>query len=233
MTGYGDCRLIVSCAAVIVGTALPAYGQHVATCSVIDVADESSANDANSEGGAELRVYRLPESRAFTLTEPNFFVTGFGGASCSECDPSENALKQVRFRVALRYRLAGSTNVQSQTGLYFTYRQNSFWHLYEESAPFFDNNYSPGSMFYWELDRDSAWSPAIRAFVQHESNGRDGAASRGWNQAGLGLDLGHPETTPLYGTVAAWTTTTPSFRTLPGEQRSSCTSSHLSDETID
>jgi phospholipase A1/A2 len=201
---YGRCWHIVSCAAAIIGAAVNVSGQESAPYGVIDVGDKASATGAISEGGAEALIVRMPESRAFTLTEPNFFVSGFGGESCSDCDGSQNALKQVRFRVALRYRIAGPTNVQSQTGLYFTYRQNSFWHLYEDSAPFFDNNYSPGGMFYWELDRDAALSPAIKAFVQHESNGRDGAASRGWNQAGLGFDLGNPETTMFYGTFAAW-----------------------------
>jgi outer membrane phospholipase A len=76
--------------------------------------------------------------------------------------------------------------------------------LYEESAPFFDNNYSPGAMAYLELDRTSKLSPAIRAFVQHESNGRDGAASRSWNQVGGGVDLGDPERSLWYATATGW-----------------------------
>src|SRR5262249_5604554 len=49
------------------------------------------------------------------------------------------------------------------------------------------------------------YEPSVRLFVEHESNGRDGANSRGWNRAGAGLDLGHLDASdPIAATLLVW-----------------------------
>ena len=164
-----------------------------------------------SESGMEPQS-AVPDTAAqqsspfFNLSEPNFFLFGFEDFSGKHPVPPGVYANQIKFRVAIRYRLFGVSNPTHDSGLNVAYRQNSFWHLWEESAPFFDNNYNPQAFFYFDA-RDyahNAFAPSLRAFVEHESNGRDGAESRSWNRYGIGLDFGNYLDAPLYGEIRGW-----------------------------
>lgn len=150
---------------------------------------------------------RFPSSRRFNLTEPNYFLFAFQNKSEKRSlDPFEYQ-RQIKFRVALRYHAVAIG--QYDTGLHAAYTQNSFWHLWEPSAPFFDNNYNPQAILYLDSRHyrgDHWWRPSVRAFVEHESNGRDGQFSRGWNRYGAGVDFGNPDSSWFYSTVRAWDT---------------------------
>jgi phospholipase A1/A2 len=142
----------------------------------------------------------------FNLTEPNFFLFGFEDLTGGSPVPAGAYANQIKFRIAIRYRLMSVANPTHDSGIHVAYRQNSFWHLWEQSAPFFDNNYNPQAFFYYD-SRDyskTSYAPSFRAFVEHESNGRDGAASRSWNRAGLGVDLGDATKDVVYGELKGW-----------------------------
>jgi phospholipase A1/A2 len=146
-----------------------------------------------------------PQSKYFNLSDVNYFSLGpdFGE---SGRPPTESA-SQIKFRIAVRYRIAGSPDCDScRTGLYATYSQNSFWHLWDDSAPFFDNNYSPGALAYYALGRDGGDFKGVALFggLVHESNGRDGTFSRGWQRNVVGASVGAVGKTRLSGTAAAW-----------------------------
>ena len=68
--------------------------------------------------------------------------------------------------------------------LYFGYTQFSLWDLGKESAPFRDTNYRP-SLFYYRPDTGIQGGALSRLSfaggIEHESNGRDGDASRAIN----------------------------------------------------
>ena len=167
------------------------------------VVDLALAPESPAFAGARVP---LLSSRYFNLTEPNYFLAGFEDFTGRNPVPAGAYANQVKFHIALRYRLLTVFDSLHDSGLHVAYRQNSFWHLWEQSAPFFDNDYNP-SMFVYYDSRDyssNAFMPSLRAFVQHESNGRDGAASRSWNNYGLGLDFGDYNQTLLYGGVRGW-----------------------------
>lgn len=145
----------------------------------------------------------LLHSPHFNLTEPNYFLLGL------DDPPAPGAYaNQIKFRVALRYRIATVGNPDYDQGPYAGYTQTSFWHLWEESAPFFDNNYSPQLFYYFDArsygKAEASYWPSVRAFIEHESNGRDSASSRSWNRYGLGIDIGDIDRTAIFGLFKAW-----------------------------
>lgn len=143
-------------------------------------------------------------SRYFDLSEPNYFITAREKPKRT-LQPGES-VNQVKFRVALRYPIVSFAGRGGESGFYLGYRQDSFWHLWEESAPFFDNNYNPHVYFNFDgLDVvDSDWAPSIRVALDHQSNGRDGPESRSWNRVIAGLDLGNYHRTPIFGHIRFW-----------------------------
>lgn len=78
---------------------------------------------------------------------------------------------------------------RSLSGVYFTYRQNSFWDLFlpEASAPFLDNNYSPGFSLVLAPGElgwgPGEWWPTLQAYYVHESNGREESESASPNRS--------------------------------------------------
>lgn len=151
--------------------------------------------------------FGLPDSRYFNMLEPNYFLTGFQDRNGRDSLGGTQYANQVKFRVAVRYRVLGTD--ASETGLYFGYTQNSFWNFWEASRPFFDNNYNPMAFVYLDATQwpgSHPWyEPSVRLLVEHESNGRDGASSRGWNREGVGFDVGHLDASdPIAATLLVW-----------------------------
>ena len=147
----------------------------------------------------------LPASRNFNFSEPNYFLFGFEDFTGQSPVAEGVYANQITFRIAIRYRLFGVSNPTHDSGIHVGYRQNSFWHLWEESAPFFDNDYNPQMFFYYD-SRDyskSLFAPSWRLFVEHESDGRAGPDNRSWNYYGLGVDFGAYDDF-LYGGIKGW-----------------------------
>lgn len=150
----------------------------------------------------------LGESKHFNLSDINYFVTGFDFESRSDRPDVESA-SQVKFRISLRYKLVNLPRLSCdscRSGLYAAYTQNSFWHFYDDSAPFFDNNYSPGLLAYYAFGADGPEFEGIALFagVVHESNGRDLPHSRGWQRTVVGATAGAVNRTPVSGTLSLW-----------------------------
>jgi hypothetical protein len=173
------------------------------------------------------RFFRMPSSELFDLLEPNYFITGGNFSDNAGSKPFAQADNQVKFRVAIRYRVLGAPpgllnklfggqrDDTYDSGFHFGYRQNSMWNLYSESAPFLDNNYNPHGFLYLDgfdvfgpglaSNTDYRWyHPSFKLGFHHESNGRDGANSRSWNRLIGGLDLGDSKQTKVYGSVSFW-----------------------------
>ncbi|HEX8385503.1 MAG TPA: phospholipase A [Rubricoccaceae bacterium] len=157
-----------------------------------------------------------PESEFFRLAGINYFSTGTDWSGESR-GPFQNR-NQIKFRVSVRYQFFNvydaffSSKDGGQTGLYLSYIQNSFWHFFDPSGPFFDNNYGPGLFAHadtGELGLSPSWvpssyEPALSLGVFHESNGRDGLASRSWNRAVVGVGVGSLNRTVLSGGLSLW-----------------------------
>lgn len=93
----------------------------------------------------------------------------------------------ARIQLSFKYQLFGSRAREDRPasvrdGLYFAYSQRMFWDLGAESSPFRNVDYQP-EIFY--LSPPAALSDRVTVSGQiglrHESNGRDGAASRSLN----------------------------------------------------
>jgi len=162
------------------------------------------------------QVRLLPMTIYFDQLEPNYFLVhpGFGQGE-SDRPPLENS-NQVKFRVSLRYQAVDlfGRRAGNDSGVYLSYTQNSFWHLYDESAPFFDNNYKPAGFLNLSLNdlpglRRALRLPepaalAVEIGIRHESNGRDGLANRSWNRLTGTLRAGRPATSLLAGSLSLW-----------------------------
>jgi len=124
----------------------------------------------------------------------NYFISGVTAAQHT-----------VKFQYSVKFDLWPNATRHS---LYFAFSQKSLWRLWDFSAssPIVESNYAP-EVFYGYYSRIGDLPPQPgrvipfldRANVgfEHESNGQDGATSRGWNRingsirGGLYLGLDH------------------------------------------
>jgi outer membrane phospholipase A len=113
---------------------------------------------------------------AFSPYEPNYVAAGWNGPT------------NVKFQVSLKFRLFNpDTQTPFLEKLYIAYSQTSIWQVGESSAPFYDSSYRPSIFF---LDEDVSQWPfrntsrlGFQTGFEHESNGKDGDASRSINTA--------------------------------------------------
>lgn len=111
---------------------------------------------------------------SFSPYEPNYASMGSVGPT--------NAKSQV----SLKFRLFNrDTKTPILERLYIAYSQTSIWAVGSSSKPLYDSAYRPGVFF---LDEEVSQWPfgklahlGFQAGIEHESNGRDGAASRSLN----------------------------------------------------
>ncbi|PZU08618.1 phospholipase A [Sphingomonas sp.] len=101
--------------------------------------------------------------------EPMYFVYGPGTDTAA------------RIQISLKYQLFGRRG-NWLDGINFAYTQRMFWDIEEASSPFRDVNYMP-ELFYLVPPRAVSDGLSIggRFGARHESNGRDGDASRTLN----------------------------------------------------
>jgi outer membrane phospholipase A len=112
---------------------------------------------------------------AFSPYEPNYFSAGSNGPT------------NARYQVSLKFRFFNpNTRTPFLEKIFFGYSQNSIWDLNSASRPFRDSSYRP-SLFFLD-DSVSQWTfrgtkLGFQGGFEHESNGKDGAASRSINIA--------------------------------------------------
>jgi len=92
----------------------------------------------------------------------------------------------ARFQLSFKYRLFDQSSGFGAdqpwlAGFYFGYTQTSLWDLTSESKPFHDTSYRPSLFWKWERTDQRTWIDGVRAGVEHESNGNQGALSRSIN----------------------------------------------------
>lgn len=99
----------------------------------------------------------------------------------------------TKLQFSFKYKLVGEDSWLAQQapwvrGAYFAYTQTSLWDTSAPSAPFLDTSYKPEFLYQWHDIWRRGNSPDWMRFdldgaLGHESNGRDGDASRTLNQA--------------------------------------------------
>ena len=148
---------------VAAGMSIPATGQIVTR-------DRSSSEIADS-----IRA-ELDSRPYFGLYKDTYFVGGtvLGGK------PTEYN-SDVKFQISFQQRLTKSV-LPWNTYLYLFYSQKALWNVFERSLPFHDLNFNPGLGISRYVILKNRLVGKVTLMIEHESNGRDGTASRSWNK---------------------------------------------------
>ena len=111
--------------------------------------------------------------------EPMYFIAG---------TKSPNA----KFQISFAYQLLNNDGplaekVPALKGFHIAYTQTSLWDWNAPSAPFYDTSYKPEFFYSWQnvtRTKPEGWLQLdLQGSLKHESNGKDGAASRSLNIA--------------------------------------------------
>lgn len=167
-------------------------------------AARNAAAEATRPGGALGANPSAPASNAATTAPVPVAVAGSGEASRPPEETARLTFHEpmfaavgaheglnVKFQLSFKFRVFQPENPASTAfldNLYFGYTQFSLWDLGKESAPFRDTNYRP-SLFYYRPNVDlpaglqggALTRLSFAGGIEHESNGRDGDASRAIN----------------------------------------------------
>ncbi|MBQ9466270.1 MAG: phospholipase A [Muribaculaceae bacterium] len=90
----------------------------------------------------------------------------------------------VKFQVSISQRLTKSV-LPFDSYLYLYFTQKAMWNIFEESMPFHDLNFNPGIGIARLIIVKGRLVGKMAITLEHESNGRDGEASRSWNKISL------------------------------------------------
>ena len=119
----------------------------------------------------------------FSLYKDNYFIFG---PSIGPRPTRTNT--NVKFQISVAQRLTRST-LPGGSYLYLFYTQKCFWNVLENSMPMTDLNFNPGIGLTKPLFVRNRFVGKINFILEHESNGRDGTASRSWNRISLGGNI--------------------------------------------
>ena len=158
------------------GISAPESREEKATLKVPSAATDNARADAVSSALVSSDRDTARFATAFSQYEPNYFSAGSSGPT------------NAKFQVSLKFRLFNpETKTPFLEKLYLAYSQTSIWAIGTSSAPFYDSSYRPSLFFLdekisqWPFGK---WSQlGFQAGLEHESNGKDGDASRSMNIA--------------------------------------------------
>lgn len=115
----------------------------------------------------------------FGIYKDNYIVSGTTLQRTPTADNSD-----AKFQVSISHRLTSSM-LPFKTYLYLTYTQVAIWDIFKDSFPFRDINYNPTLGLGKALVSDNRYLGNLILQFEHESNGKDGEASRSWNKVSL------------------------------------------------
>lgn len=116
----------------------------------------------------------------FGLYKDNYFIFG-----CPVGQRITRENSNLKFQISIAQRLTRST-LPLGTYLYLFYTQKCFWNVLEDSFPMTDLNFNPGVGLTKPIFVKGRYIGKVSLIAEHESNGRDGAASRSWNRISIG-----------------------------------------------
>lgn len=132
----------------------------------------------------------------FTLYKDNYFIFG---TDVGHQRPSRTNTN-IKFQISISQRLTKSV-LPWHTYLYLFYSQKCFWNVLEESMPMTDLNFNPGIGLAKPLFVKNRFVGKMMLMLEHESNGKDGPASRSWNKVTLGANVMIDPTLMVHGKV--------------------------------
>lgn len=119
----------------------------------------------------------------FGIYKDNYFIFG---PPIGQKPTKENT--NIKFQISISQKLTRST-LPFGTYLYLFYTQKVFWNVLENSMPMTDLNFNPGVGLAKPLFVRNRFIGKAYLIIEHESNGRDGDASRSWNKVSLGGNI--------------------------------------------
>lgn len=119
----------------------------------------------------------------FGLYKDNYFIFG---TSVNHTPTKTNT--DIKFQISIQQRLTRST-LPFGTYLYLFYSQKCWWNVLENSMPMVDLNFNPGIGLAKPLFVKNRYVGKVTLMAEHESNGRDGLASRSWNKISLAVSI--------------------------------------------
>ena len=159
------CRLFSYLVALLVS--LPAMGQ------IVTIGRDQEKLNADS-------IRRDFDSRPyFGLYKDTYIAMG----TVVDRRPTERN-SDVKFQVSFSQRLTRSV-LPWHSYLFLFYTQKAMWNVFEESMPFHDLNFNPGIGLSKLVILKGQLIGKVTLQLEHESNGRDGGASRSWNKVSL------------------------------------------------
>jgi phospholipase A1 len=112
----------------------------------------------------------------FGIYKDNYFA---GGTALNHKPTEYNS--DVKFQISFRQRLTKSV-LPLHSYIFLSYSQKAMWNVFEESLPFHDLNFNPGIGVQAPIFNKGRLIGNGLIMFEHESNGRDGEASRSWNK---------------------------------------------------
>lgn len=115
----------------------------------------------------------------YGLYKDNYFTVGtqpFAKPTSTNSD--------VKFQLSFMFRLTEAT-LPWKSYLFLMYTQKTFWNVFQESLPMRDINFNPGIGWSKPFFSKERYVGKLTLLLEHESNGRDGEASRSWNKISL------------------------------------------------
>lgn len=115
----------------------------------------------------------------FGLYKDNYFAVGTDPFHKPTGDNSG-----VKFQLSIAQRLTNAT-LPWGTYLYLFFTEKVFWEVFKDSMPMSDLNFNPGIGWTKPFFVKDRYCGKLTLILEHESNGRDGEASRSWNKVSL------------------------------------------------
>lgn len=142
-----------------------------ASASALAATVPSQVPAASATAMAEKLPSSVADNFVFSPHEPMYFVVG------------NREGNNARFQLSFKYQIFDPQSYPAHllpplSGIYFGYTQTSSWDLAGNSQPFRDTSYRPS--FFWQKEPGGAglMPRQVRMGYEHESNGKEGAASR-------------------------------------------------------
>lgn len=130
--------------------------------------------DSQLKADSIIKVF--DDSPSFGIYKDNYIVLGTDLLKHPDPDNSD-----AKFQISVMQRLTNSV-LPLRTYLFLTYTQLAFWDVFQESFPFRDINFNPTLGLGKPLVMNNRYLGDISLQLEHESNGKDGDASRSWNK---------------------------------------------------
>lgn len=115
----------------------------------------------------------------FGLYKDNYFALG--------TDPFQRPdayNSGIKFQLSISQRLTNAT-LPWGTYLYLFFTEKVFWEVFQNSMPMSDLNFNPGIGWSKPFFIKDRYCGKMTLILEHESNGKDGEASRSWNKVSL------------------------------------------------